>query len=71
MAQPLPDFLCKRFRSASSLTLRLGRIPDESIYLLDTNDPANIPAHRGITIELYGGSPELRLRQDLVLGIGG
>jgi starch phosphorylase len=42
-----------------------------TLYLLDTNDPANIPAHRGITSELYGGGPELRLKQELVLGIGG
>jgi starch phosphorylase len=41
------------------------------LYLLDTNDPANIPAHRGITGELYGGGSELRLKQELVLGIGG
>ncbi len=41
------------------------------LYLLDTNDPANIPAHRGITSELYGGSQELRLKQEQVLGIGG
>ncbi len=41
------------------------------LYLLDTNDPANLPAHRGITTELYGGGPELRLKQELVLGIGG
>ena len=41
------------------------------LYLLDTNDPANTPAHRGITSELYGGGPELRLKQELVLGIGG
>lgn len=41
------------------------------LYLLDTNDPANIPSHRGITSELYGGGPELRLKQELVLGIGG
>ncbi len=41
------------------------------LYLLDTNDPANTPAHRGITTELYGGGPELRLKQELVLGIGG
>jgi len=41
------------------------------LYLLDTNDPANPPAYRGITTELYGGGPELRLRQELVLGIGG
>ena len=41
------------------------------MYLLDTNDPANPPAYRGITSELYGGGPELRLKQELVLGIGG
>lgn len=41
------------------------------LYLLDTNDPANVPSHRGITSELYGGGPELRLKQELVLGIGG
>jgi glycogen phosphorylase len=48
--------------------VRLGRT---KLLLLDTNDPANIPPHRGITSELYGGGPELRLKQELVLGIGG
>jgi starch phosphorylase len=41
------------------------------LYLLDSNDAANIPSHRGITSELYGGGPELRLVQEIVLGIGG
>lgn len=41
------------------------------LYLLDTNDLSNIPAHRGITSELYGGDSELRLKQEQVLGIGG
>ncbi|MDP1608852.1 MAG: alpha-glucan family phosphorylase [Chlamydiales bacterium] len=41
------------------------------LYLLDSNDIANLPAHRGITSELYGGDQELRLKQELVLGIGG
>ncbi len=41
------------------------------LYLLDSNDAANYPAHRGITSELYGGNVELRLQQELVLGIGG
>jgi starch phosphorylase len=41
------------------------------LYLLDTNDPANLPDYRGITSELYGGGPDLRLRQEHVLGIGG
>ncbi len=41
------------------------------LYLLDTNDPANLPIHRGIASELYGGGPELRLQQEAVLGIAG
>jgi starch phosphorylase len=41
------------------------------LYLLDSNDPANPPEHRAITGELYGGGPELRLQQEIVLGIGG
>jgi starch phosphorylase len=41
------------------------------LYLLDTNDLANLPIHRGITSELYGGGPEVRLKQEMVLGIGG
>jgi starch phosphorylase len=42
-----------------------------NLYLLDSNDMANTPSHRSITSELYGGGPELRLKQELVLGIGG
>ncbi len=42
-----------------------------TLYLLDSNDAANVPSHRGITSELYGGGPELRLVQEIVLGIGG
>lgn len=41
------------------------------LFLLDSNDVANFPAHRGITSELYGGGSELRLQQEMVLGIGG
>ena len=47
------------------------RVGQAKLYLLDTNDPANIPEYRGITSELYGGGPDLRLRQEHVLGIGG
>jgi starch phosphorylase len=42
-----------------------------TLYLLDTNDPANPPFHRGITSELYGGGSETRLLQEIVLGVGG
>ena len=48
--------------------VQVGRV---KLYLLDSNDAANCPAHRGITSELYGGGPELRLKQELLLGIGG
>ena len=41
------------------------------LYLLDTNDAANMPIHRAISSELYGGGPELRLQQEAVLGIAG
>ena len=48
--------------------VQVGRV---KLYLLDSNDAANFPAHRGITSELYGGGPELRLQQEILLGIGG
>jgi glycogen phosphorylase len=48
--------------------VQVGRV---KLYLLDSNDAANYPAYRGITSELYGGGPYLRLMQELVLGIGG
>jgi len=48
--------------------VQVGRV---KLYLLDSNDVANYPAHRGITSELYGGGPELRLKQELLLGLGG
>ena len=48
--------------------IQVGRV---QLYLLDSNDLANLPVHRGITSELYGGGPELRLQQEMLLGIGG
>ena len=48
--------------------VHVGRL---RLYLLDSNDAANYPTYRGITSELYGGGPELRLMQEIVLGIGG
>ena len=48
--------------------VQVGRV---KLYLLDSNDAANFPPYRGITSELYGGGPDLRLLQELVLGIGG
>ena len=42
-----------------------------NLYLLDSNDLANTPAFRGVTSELYGGDSDLRLKQELILGLGG
>lgn len=41
------------------------------LYLLDTNLQENTPAQRLITEKLYGGDRENRIRQEVVLGIGG
>ncbi len=46
----------------------VGRV---RLYLLDTNIPANSSADRMITSSLYGGERELRIRQEIMLGIGG
>jgi starch phosphorylase len=47
---------------------RVGRV---ALYLLDTDLPANAPDDRRITARLYGGDVELRIQQELVLGLGG
>ncbi|HLK62012.1 MAG TPA: alpha-glucan family phosphorylase [Bryobacteraceae bacterium] len=46
----------------------VGRI---SLYLLDTNLPGNRPEDRVVTYQLYGGDQEMRLKQEILLGIGG
>jgi glycogen phosphorylase len=46
----------------------VGRV---KLYLLDSNDPLNSPVDRGITAKLYGGGSEIRLMQEIVLGVGG
>ncbi|PYL61919.1 MAG: alpha-glucan phosphorylase [Verrucomicrobia bacterium] len=48
--------------------LRVGRV---NVYLLDTDIPENIAEDRLITAELYGGDLEMRMRQEVLLGIGG
>jgi len=56
-----------------SVWLRAWQVQVGSVklYLLDSNDAANFPAHRGITSQLYGDGQELRLQQEMLLGIGG
>ena len=46
----------------------VGRV---SLYLLDTNIPANSPADRNMTFQLYGGDQDTRIQQEILLGIGG
>ena len=41
------------------------------LYLLDTDIPENLPEDRSITYNLYGGNWENRLKQELLLGVGG
>lgn len=47
------------------------RVDRRTLFLLDSNDPSNLPTARTIAGELYGGGAERRLQQELVLGIGG
>ncbi|HEB86312.1 MAG TPA: alpha-glucan family phosphorylase [Gammaproteobacteria bacterium] len=56
-----------------SLRLRLWQVQVGRVvlYLLDSNALFNTPADRGITSELYGGGSEMRLQQEIILGIGG
>ncbi|HOV64784.1 MAG TPA: alpha-glucan family phosphorylase, partial [Spirochaetia bacterium] len=48
--------------------VKVGR---SSLYLLDTNIEENTPQNRLITATLYGGDKETRIRQEILLGIGG
>jgi starch phosphorylase len=48
-----------------------ARVGDVPLYLLDSNDPENLPADRGITSQLYGGDSEVRILQEMTLGLGG
>lgn len=56
-----------------TLTLRVwqANVGRARLYLLDSNDVRNGAADRGITAQLYGGGAEMRLLQEVVLGIGG
>ncbi len=48
--------------------VQVGRVP---VILMDTNIPANQPHDRYITDRLYGGDRDMRLRQEILLGVGG
>jgi starch phosphorylase len=48
--------------------IQVGRVP---LYLMDTDLPENIARDRDLTHRLYGGDDDTRIRQELLLGIGG
>ena len=57
-----------RIVTARIWRVRVGRV---NLFLLDTNVSANRPDDRDITDQLYGGDLEVRLKQEILLGIGG
>src|SRR6266566_4436778 len=60
--------LSGRSVSIGAWRVMVGRVP---IFLLDTDLAQNDPADRGLSHRLYAGGPDLRLRQEWVLGVGG
>ena len=48
--------------------VNVGRVP---LFLLDTDIPENPPRLRNVTARLYGGDLEMRIRQEILLGMGG
>ena len=54
--------------SIGAWRVMVGRVP---VFLLDTDLEQNDPADRGLSNRLYAGGPELRLRQEWILGVGG
>jgi starch phosphorylase len=64
VALALPD----RELHAAVWLVRMGRVP---LYLMDTDVEGNPPRDRELSARLYGGDHELRLRQEMLLGVGG
>lgn len=60
--------LAERKVAVTAHRLRVGRVP---LYLLDSHLEENDEDLRGITAKLYGGDREMRIRQEMVLGVGG
>lgn len=56
-----------------NITARIWKVEvgRTDLYLLDTDYEANIPEDRQVTYQLYGGDWENRLKQELLLGLGG
>jgi starch phosphorylase len=60
--------LANRAVHVSLWCVRLGRA---TIYLLDTSVEENAPADRELSARLYGGDRDMRLQQEIILGVGG
>ena len=60
--------MAERRVAAQVWRVQVGRVP---LYLLDTNIPENPPADQDISDQLYGGDLEMRIQQELLLGVGG
>jgi starch phosphorylase len=48
--------------------IKVGRV---AIHMLDSNNEKNSEYDRRLTAQLYGGNPEMRLQQEIILGMGG
>jgi starch phosphorylase len=68
--QPLKIYVKFKDRPAAMYVwkVQVGRVP---LFLLDTDIDENPPDIRGTTAQLYGGDRENRIRQEIVLGVGG
>lgn len=53
---------------ARVLEARVGRVP---LYLLDANVPENLQSDRNLTARLYSSDPDVRISQEILLGVGG
>jgi starch phosphorylase len=60
--------LPERVIYAKVYKIQVGRLP---LYMLDTDIHPNAPADRELSSRLYGGDEEIRVAQELVLGVGG
>ncbi|MDR3204056.1 MAG: alpha-glucan family phosphorylase [Deltaproteobacteria bacterium] len=68
--QPIKVYVRFKERQAAIAVwkIQVGRVP---LYVLDTDLEENPPDIRATTAQLYGGDREMRIRQEIVLGVGG
>ncbi len=57
--------------STIRLLIRTAQVGRTRLILLDSDVDGNTPEDRGLTANLYGGGPEMRIRQEMALGVGG